>query len=52
MMKPFAGRSFLKTLGLTLVAIATLFVADTFLARTERRKPWLRRPVNLNKGAF
>jgi len=36
MMKPFAGRSFLKTLGLTLVAIAALFVADTFLARTEQ----------------
>ena len=35
-MKPFAGHSFLKTLGLTLVAIAALFVADSFLARTER----------------
>jgi tetratricopeptide (TPR) repeat protein len=36
MTKPFAGGSFLKTLGLTLLATAALFVADTFLAKTER----------------
>jgi tetratricopeptide (TPR) repeat protein len=36
MTKPFAGRSFLGTFGLVFLAIAALFVADTFLARTER----------------
>jgi tetratricopeptide (TPR) repeat protein len=36
MTKPFAGRSFLGTFGLVLLAIAAFFVVDTFLARTER----------------
>ena len=36
MAKPFAGRSFLGTFGLVFLAIAVLFVADTFLAKTER----------------
>lgn len=36
MTKPLAGRSFLATFGLAFLAIAALFVADTFLARTER----------------
>ena len=36
MAKPFAGRSFLGTFGLVFLAIAALFVVDTFLAKTER----------------
>lgn len=36
MTEPFAGRSFLGTFGLVFLAIAALFVVDTFLARTER----------------
>jgi len=36
MASPFAGQSFLGTFGLVLLAIAALFVADTFLARTEQ----------------
>ena len=36
MAKPSAGRSFLGTFALVLFAIAVLFVADTFLAKTER----------------
>jgi len=36
MTTPFGGRSFLGTFGLVFLAIAALFVADTFLARTER----------------
>src|SRR5690242_1360834 len=35
-MKRFAGASFLGTLGLLLLAIAAIFVADTFLVRAER----------------
>ncbi len=31
-----AGRSFLRTFGLVLLAIGALFVADMFLAQTER----------------
>ena len=50
MMKPFAGRSFLKTLGLTLVAIATLFVADTFLARTERAETMVEAAREFEQG--
>jgi Flp pilus assembly protein TadD len=34
--KPRTGSSFLRTFGLTFLAIAALFVADTFLARTEQ----------------
>src|SRR5579863_3967177 len=36
MAKPVAGRSFLGTFGLVFLAIAALFVADTFLAKTDR----------------
>ncbi|HYW48774.1 MAG TPA: tetratricopeptide repeat protein [Bryobacteraceae bacterium] len=36
MATPFAGRSFLGTFGLVFLAIAALFAADTFLAKTER----------------
>ena len=36
MAKPFAGRSFLGTFGLVFLAIAALFAADMFLAKTER----------------
>lgn len=36
MAKPLAGRSFLGTFGLVFLAIAAIFVADTFLAKTER----------------
>ena len=36
MVKPFAGRSFLGIFGLVFLAIAVLFVADTFLANAER----------------
>src|SRR5258706_2191928 len=36
MAKPSARRSFLATFGLVFLAIAALFAADTFLARTER----------------
>jgi tetratricopeptide (TPR) repeat protein len=32
----FAGRSFLATFGLVFLAIAVLFAADTFLAKTDR----------------
>ena len=52
MTKPLAGRSFLETFGLTLLAIAALFVADTFLARTERAETMVEAARNLNKGAF
>ena len=36
MAQPFAGRSFLGTFGLIFLAMAVLFVADMFLAKTER----------------
>ena len=36
MAKPFAGRSFLGTFALVFLAIAALFAADMFLAKTER----------------
>ena len=36
MAKPFAGRSFLGTFALVFLAIAALFAADIFLAKTER----------------
>ena len=36
MATPLAGRSFFATFGLVFLAIAGLFVADTFLARTDR----------------
>ncbi len=36
MAKPIPGRSFLRTFGLVFLAIAALFVADMFLAKTER----------------
>ena len=36
MTQSYAGRSFLGTFGLVFLAIAALFVVDTFLARTER----------------
>jgi tetratricopeptide (TPR) repeat protein len=36
MVKPFAGRSFLGTFALVFLAIAALFAADLFLAKTER----------------
>ena len=36
MATPVAGRSFLTTFGLVFLAIAGLFAADTFLARTDR----------------
>jgi tetratricopeptide (TPR) repeat protein len=36
MIQPFAGRSFLGTLGLVFVGIVALFVIDMFLAKTER----------------
>jgi len=36
MAKPFTGRPFFGTFGLIFLAIAALFVADMFLAKTER----------------
>ena len=36
MTQPLAGRSFLGTFGLVLLAIAACFAVDTFLAKTER----------------
>jgi Flp pilus assembly protein TadD len=36
MAKPIAGRSFIATFGLVFLAIAGLFAADTFLAKTDR----------------
>lgn len=41
MAKPLPGRSFIGTLGLVFLAIAVIYVADTFLAKTERMEDQL-----------
>jgi Flp pilus assembly protein TadD len=50
MTKPRTGGSFLRTFGLTLLAIAALFVADTFLARTERAETMVEAAHEFQQG--
>ena len=50
MTKPRTGSSFLRTFGLTLLAIAALFVADTFLARTEQAETMVEAAHEFQQG--
>ena len=50
MTNPRTGSSFLRTFGLTFLAIAALSVADTFLARTEQAETMVEAAREFKQG--